>query len=74
MKFDGLRSRLATVTVLAILLAANSEAIADGSAANTTVFGPKVFVFEPTMPAAEIEKTANDVFSKMEKNHFGPER
>ncbi len=42
--------------------------------ANDTVFGPNVFVFDPDMPAAEVEKTANDIFSKMEKNHFGSER
>ncbi len=42
--------------------------------ANSTLFGPNVFVFDPNMPAADVEKTANDVFSKMEKNQFGPER
>jgi hypothetical protein len=44
------------------------------SKANTTIFGPNVFVFDPSMPAAEVEKTAKDIFAKMEKNHFGPER
>src|SRR5271165_4065288 len=72
--FDGMRSILASMTVLASLLAATPKAIADGKAANTTVFGPNVFVFEPTMPAPDLEKTANDIFSKMEKNHFGSER
>ncbi len=42
--------------------------------ANSTIFGPNVFVFDPKMPAADVEKAANDIFSKMETNHFGPER
>jgi hypothetical protein len=71
---SGSRSTLAILTVLASLLAATPEARADGRAANTTVFGPNVFVFDPTMPAAEVEKTANEIFAKMEKNQFGPER
>ncbi len=44
------------------------------SRANSTIFGPNVFVFDPRMPAADVEKTANDIFSKMEKNQFGSER
>ncbi len=42
--------------------------------ANKTIFGPNVYVFEPKMSAVEIEKTANDIFAKMEKSHFGSER
>jgi hypothetical protein len=42
--------------------------------ANTTIFGPNVFVFDPKMPAADIQKTAEGIFSKMEANEFGPER
>jgi hypothetical protein len=44
------------------------------SSANSTIFGPNVFVFDPRMPTADVEKTANDIFSKMEKNHFGSKR
>src|SRR5438874_2112632 len=42
--------------------------------ANSTLFGPNVFVFDPKMPAADIQKTADDIFAKMEANEFGPER
>jgi hypothetical protein len=42
--------------------------------ANSTNFGPNVFVFDPNMPAADIRKTADDVFAKMEANEFGTER
>jgi hypothetical protein len=44
------------------------------SRANSTLFGPNVFVFDPGMPAADVQKTANDLFAKMEANEFGPER
>jgi hypothetical protein len=44
------------------------------SKANSTLFGPNVFVFDPKMPAADVEKTANGIFAKMEANEFGPER
>jgi hypothetical protein len=47
---------------------------AQPSGANSTIFGPNVFVFDPIMPAADVEKTANDIFSKMERNQFGSER
>ncbi len=42
--------------------------------ANGTIFGPKVFVFDPSMPAADIQKTADDIFAKMEANQFGAQR
>ena len=47
---------------------------AQSSGANSTILGPNVFVFDPTMPAADVERAANDIFAKMEKNHFGSER
>ena len=44
------------------------------SAANKTFLGPNVFVFDPKMPAEDVQKTATDIFSKMESNQFGPDR
>jgi hypothetical protein len=44
------------------------------STANTSLFGPNVYVFDPSMPGAEIQRTATGVFSKMEANQFGSER
>src|SRR5438067_1516169 len=44
------------------------------SAANTTIFGPNVYVFDASMPPADIQGTAAGIFSKMESNQFGPER
>ena len=44
------------------------------STANTTMFGPNVYVFDTSMPAADIQSTATDIFSKMESNQFGSQR
>ena len=44
------------------------------SEANRTIFGPNTYVFDPSMPPEDIQKTAADIFSKMESNQFGPER
>jgi hypothetical protein len=67
----------ASVLVAAAALGAVLPVVAPGgpaSGANSTVLGPNVFVFDPGMPAADVQKTANDVFAKMEANEFGPER
>ncbi|MBP1967266.1 Ig-like domain-containing protein [Paenibacillus aceris] len=37
-------------------------------------FGPNVYVFDPTTPAADIQTISTDVFTKQEKNQFGSER
>src|SRR5262249_24673059 len=42
--------------------------------ANSTIFGPNVFVFDPKMPADDVQKAAADVFKKMEAKEFGSER
>ena len=44
------------------------------SEANSTIFGPNVFVFDPSMPAVDIQKTATNIYKKMEANQFGAER
>jgi hypothetical protein len=67
-----------TVSVLAAVAALCAVipvvALEDSTKANATLFGPNVFVFDPSMPAAGIQKTATDIFSKMEANEFGSER
>ncbi|WP_059045759.1 discoidin domain-containing protein [Paenibacillus rubinfantis] len=42
--------------------------------ANATIFGPNVYVFDPTMPASDIQNVVNDVFAVQERNEFGSER
>ena len=70
------QSPLFTLTTAAVLFAViPGAALGDSiSKANTTIFGPNVYVFDPNMPAADIQKTAGDIFTKMEANQFGSER
>lgn len=73
---DRSRSKFHIVVALISLWAATPAAVADdvSSPANRTVLGPNVYVFDSKMPAAEIGRVASDIFKKMEKNQFGPER
>jgi hypothetical protein len=66
-----------SILVAAAVLCAVTPAGAPGAPparANATIFGPNVYVFDPKMPAEDIQKTAGDIFSKMEANEFGSER
>jgi hypothetical protein len=63
------------VAVAAMCAAAPVDALGGPTPkANSTLFGPNVFVFDPKMPAADIQKIATDIFRKMEANEFGSER
>ncbi|MDC0714422.1 discoidin domain-containing protein [Stigmatella sp. ncwal1] len=64
---------LATVAGLCTLFPHVSEAVPIGEA-NTTIFGPKVYVFDPTMPAADITNVANTVYSSLESAEFSNQR
>ncbi|KAI8958885.1 glycoside hydrolase family 55 protein [Daldinia sp. FL1419] len=44
------------------------------AAANATIFGPNVYVFDPQMPAADIQDKVTTIFKQMEANEFGTER
>ncbi|ANS73427.1 hypothetical protein AWM70_01550 [Paenibacillus yonginensis] len=44
------------------------------SDANSTIFGPNVYVFDPSMPASDIQNTVNSVFAVQESNEFGSQR
>ncbi|KAI1752932.1 hypothetical protein F4782DRAFT_106602 [Xylaria castorea] len=44
------------------------------SIANSTIFGPNVYVFDPSMPMAAIQDKVTAVFKQMEANEFGTER
>ncbi|KAI0095634.1 glycoside hydrolase family 55 protein [Daldinia grandis] len=51
--------------------------VADNSSvttANETIFGPNVYVFDPKMPAANIQDKVVAIFKEMEANEFGTER
>lgn len=42
--------------------------------ANQTIFGPNVFVFNPSMNMADIQAKAEAIFKEMEANQFGTQR
>ncbi|KAI1354455.1 hypothetical protein F5Y01DRAFT_250874 [Xylaria sp. FL0043] len=42
--------------------------------ANATIFGPNVYVFDPSMPMTAIQDKATTIFKQMEANEFGTER
>jgi hypothetical protein len=42
--------------------------------ANQTLFGPNVYVFTPSMPAASVQSTVNAVFGTQQANQFGTQR
>ncbi len=73
---DRTRSTLVTLAALAGLWAAIPDAVAADpvTVANATALGPNVYVFDPHMPAAEIQRIASEVFARMEANQFGSER
>jgi hypothetical protein len=66
-------SVLATVAGLCAVYPTDSAAV-PVSEANTTVFGPKVYVFDPTMPAADISNLATSIFKTLESNEFSSDR
>ncbi|MDC0713901.1 fibronectin type III domain-containing protein [Stigmatella sp. ncwal1] len=67
-------SAVAAAASLCALPLGAAEAATPISQANTTIFGPRVYVFDPTMAAGDINNVANTVFTQMESNQFGPER
>jgi hypothetical protein len=44
------------------------------AAKGTPDFGPNVFVFDPSMPAAAIQQQIDKVYAVQRRNEFGPER
>jgi hypothetical protein len=65
--------RLLSTIILAGFCLLTPGVVRAGSVAtaNTTILGPNVYVFDTTMPGAEIRRTATDIFKKMESNQFG---
>jgi len=44
------------------------------SDANTSIFGPNVYVFDPTMATSDIENVTTTIFNQQETNEFGNQR
>src|SRR5262245_60295707 len=65
---------VAALSAAAALFAAAPPSPRGSPRANATIFGPNTYVSRPKMGAAYVQKTANDIFKKMEANEFGAER
>jgi len=66
-----------TVAVLAATLSSGTAAAAPGgpsSPPGVPDLGPNVHVFDPSMPAEQIEATVDAIAAQQVDNHFGPER
>ena len=62
----GTIRRAVAAVAIAVAAAARVAAAVD--------LGPNVVVFDPSMPAAEVQRRADAVFAKQEQNQFGPDR
>jgi hypothetical protein len=73
----GMSSTLSALTAAAGLCAfqpGTAGAATPISQANTTIFGPRVYVFDTTMAAGDINNLVNNVFTQQESNQFGTQR
>lgn len=70
----------AIIATIALLVSAyavspsRTEAAPPPSTANQTIFGPNVYVFDPSMPAADIQAVTSAVFNEQESNEFSSQR
>src|ERR1700756_5680121 len=55
------------------LLAFSAETLMAASSEKPD-FGPNVFIFNPSMPAAAIQEQIDKVYATQQRNEFGPER
>ncbi|REK75539.1 discoidin domain-containing protein [Paenibacillus paeoniae] len=74
--FKKMMSLVSVVAIAASLISfhpAKSEAAPIGDA-NNTILGPNVYVFDPSMPSADITSTAASIFNTQESSQFGTNR
>lgn len=74
-----LKKVVSAVSILAIALSISAvkPAVTEAapiSEANSTIFGPNVYVFDPTMAAADIQNITSSVFSSLESSEFSSDR
>jgi hypothetical protein len=77
MKRLGGEGGLRTTIALGLALTACSSCAPGGAAqkaAATPDFGPNVLVFDPSMPAAEMQRKIDAVYAVQQHNEFGPQR
>ncbi|EFM09962.1 coagulation factor 5/8 type domain protein [Paenibacillus curdlanolyticus YK9] len=74
---NKMKKVISSFSVLALVLSLCSVFPAVSSAAtaaNNTIFGPNVYVFDPSMSTSDIEGAANAVFNSQETSQFGNQR
>ncbi|GMK44165.1 hypothetical protein PghCCS26_12920 [Paenibacillus glycanilyticus] len=70
----------AAVSALALAISLNTvypavtHAAIPSSPANSTIFGPNVYIFDPSMSKPDIESVTSAVYGNQERNEFGDER
>ncbi|WP_339314231.1 discoidin domain-containing protein [Paenibacillus sp. FSL R10-2734] len=74
-----LKKVVSTVSALAIAVSISTinPAVTDAapiSEANTSIFGPNVYVFDPTMSTTDIQNITSSVFNTLESNEFSSDR
>ncbi|KFE63178.1 fibronectin type III domain-containing protein [Hyalangium minutum] len=71
-KLASMVSAVATAGLCAVIPGvANAVPV---SQANTTIFGPNVYVFDTSMPAADVQGVARNIFTSMEAAEFSSNR
>ncbi|WP_420329425.1 discoidin domain-containing protein [Paenibacillus gorillae] len=65
---------MAIVAGLIAVPAPKAEAALPPSSANNTIFGPNVYVFDPSTPAADIQNVTGAAFTSLESNEFSSDR
>lgn len=74
-KLKKMISTLSVASVVASSLCLVAPAAASAATgANNSIFGPNVYVFDPSMSMSDIESDANAVFDIQEDNQFGNDR
>ncbi len=82
MKMQGLVKKMASISLsfmmgLSLIQAyapMTAEAATPIGIGNDSIFGPNVYVFEPSDSAADIQATIDSIYSIQETNQFGSER
>ncbi|MRN52715.1 discoidin domain-containing protein [Paenibacillus monticola] len=66
-----------SILVMVVSMFAVSPSVTNAapiSEANSTIFGPDVYVFDPTMSTTDIQGITSSVFATQESNEFGSQR
>ncbi|WP_224366383.1 fibronectin type III domain-containing protein [Hyalangium versicolor] len=72
-KLSSMVSALAAAAGLCAAVPGTAEAV-PVSQANTTIFGPNVYVFDTSMPAGDVQAKATEIFTSMEAAEFSNNR